>query len=70
MTSTQKLAIVFIKVSRQMKRLSYPLLHSVFGTVSVCHHTPSCSEYTIQQIQQHGTIRGLYKGVLRVSHCY
>ena len=62
--------IYLIRLARFFKHQLYPVLYSTFGFVSVCHHQPSCSEYAIQQIRTHGTIRGLYKGLIRLSQCY
>ena len=42
---------------------------SVFGVVSTCPQTPTCSEYTIAQVRAHGTIRGLRAGLIRVWNC-
>ena len=42
---------------------------STFGYKSYCKHSPTCSEYAIHQIQQHGTISGLYRGIKRILSC-
>ena len=34
-----------------------------------CRFYPTCSEYTKDSVFEHGTIKGLYKGVLRVLRC-
>ncbi len=36
---------------------------------AVCRFTPSCSEYTAQAVQAHGTWRGLRLGVARLLRC-
>lgn len=35
-----------------------------------CRYSPTCSEYTYQQVRKHGTIRGLLLGLKRVLSCY
>ncbi|AZR81292.1 membrane protein insertion efficiency factor YidD [Thiomicrospira sp. S5] len=35
-----------------------------------CRFYPSCSHYTIEAIQQHGVLCGLWLGVKRVSKCH
>lgn len=70
MTFFQQIAIFGIQNLKRLKHALYPLLYSTFGFVSVCRHKPSCSDYAIQQIERHGTILGLYRGLVRISHCY
>ncbi|MFH1896311.1 MAG: membrane protein insertion efficiency factor YidD [bacterium] len=38
-------------------------------THSVCHFTPTCSEYTLQAVQKYGSIRGLCLGFMRIIRC-
>jgi hypothetical protein len=44
----------------------YQVINPFKGT---CRYSPTCSEYTRQAIQKHGTIRGLWMGVKRVLRC-
>ena len=37
---------------------------------SNCRFHPTCSEYTIQAINEHGVYRGLILGVKRISKCH
>ncbi len=34
-----------------------------------CHFYPTCSEYAKESVLEHGTIKGSYKGLLRVLRC-
>jgi len=35
-----------------------------------CRYSPTCSVYTYQQIQKHGTIAGLMLGAKRIASCH
>ena len=35
-----------------------------------CRFNPSCSNYTIQAIEQHGSLAGLYFGLKRLLKCH
>jgi putative membrane protein insertion efficiency factor len=34
-----------------------------------CRYTPTCSEYTIQALKQHGVFKGLALGIYRIARC-
>ena len=37
---------------------------------SNCRFNPTCSEYTIQAVNEHGVYRGLILGAKRISKCH
>ena len=37
---------------------------------SNCRFHPTCSDYTIQAVNEHGVYRGLILGVKRISKCH
>lgn len=45
-------------------------LSPLFGMGNSCRYTPSCSQYAIEAIDQHGAIRGLFYAVKRLSCCH
>lgn len=67
----KKLFIILIRVyQRLLKPVFDTVLLSVFGFTSKCRYAESCSHYTLRQIEERGTIRGLYLGLRRVSSCW
>jgi len=39
-------------------------------TRGACRHLPSCSEYAIEALARHGTLRGTYLAARRVMRCH
>ena len=61
MSLSVRVAIVVIR--------SYQLLLSPFAG-GACRFQPSCSEYAMTAVQEHGAIRGLWLALRRVSRCH
>ena len=56
-----------------LKPLLDGVLQSAFGFHFKCKIEAtgvSCSQYTIQQIEKHGTISGLFRGLKRIMRCW
>jgi len=53
-----------VAVIRIYKRIVSPLLPPA------CRFTPTCSEYAAEAIERHGTIRGTWLAVKRLSRCH
>ncbi len=58
-----------------MKRLILASIRFYRNVVSpllppTCRFTPSCSRYTLEAVEEYGVVRGLCKGVWRVSRCH
>ena len=61
MTTGVRVGIVVVR--------AYQLLLSPFAG-GACRFTPSCSEYAIDAIREHGAWRGLVLALRRVSRCH
>lgn len=65
------IAILFIRFyQRILSPVLNSVLHSVFGFHFRCKYEVSCSQYTVQQIEKHGTIAGLFLGFKRIISCW
>ena len=47
-----------------------PLLATLGGPGSGCRFHPTCSEYFLQAIDSHGTVRGIFLGLKRIARCH
>jgi len=45
-----------------------PLLVAITG--SGCRFEPTCSEYFLQAVETHGTMRGIWLGLKRIARCH
>jgi putative membrane protein insertion efficiency factor len=61
MTPGARVGIVLVR--------AYQLALSPFAG-GACRFTPSCSDYAIQAIQEHGAVRGLGLALRRVGRCH
>ncbi len=35
-----------------------------------CRFFPTCSQYSIDAVKKHGSVKGLFKAILRLSKCH
>lgn len=47
-----------------------PLKFLFFGTTGSCRYTPTCSEYARQAVARHGSLKGTWLAVKRISRCH
>ncbi|MEZ4799413.1 MAG: membrane protein insertion efficiency factor YidD [Flavobacteriales bacterium] len=55
---------VFIFPIRIYQALISPLLGSN------CRHTPTCSQYAVEAINEWGPLKGMWMGLKRISKCH
>ncbi|MDA0347602.1 MAG: membrane protein insertion efficiency factor YidD [Verrucomicrobia bacterium] len=46
-----------------------PIKNALLGPGGCCRFHPTCSEYTLESVKAHGTIKGLYFSIIRLSKC-
>ena len=61
---------VFIFLIRGYQLVISPMLTVLNGGVGCCRFTPTCSEYTIQALREHGLFKGSWLGIKRISRCH
>lgn len=59
----------FITLITLYQRIISPLLHQLLGIKAGCRNMPTCSEYAIEALREHGTGKGLLLAVLRLINC-
>src|ERR1051326_2193189 len=60
-----------IRVSVRLYQLTLsPLLVALGGTGCGCRCQPTCSEYFLQAVEMHGTVRGIFLGLKRLARCH
>ncbi len=55
---------IFIGIIRLYQYIISPLLPNS------CRYYPTCSQYSIQALQKHGLMKGLWLSVKRISRCH
>ena len=55
---------LIIAILRIYKRWISPLLPSA------CRYRPTCSEYMMDAVEEHGVLRGVWMGLRRLARCH
>lgn len=61
MEESEKLVVGSIKAYQKYIRYVRPK--------SPCKYSPSCSQYMIDAVEKHGTLKGVAKGAYRILRC-
>src|SRR5204863_6544810 len=47
-----------------------PVLHLLAGPGGGCRFEPTCSQYFLEAVEEHGSIKGSWLGVKRLCRCH
>jgi hypothetical protein len=47
-----------------------PALHCLFGPHCGCRYTPTCSEFAIEALRNHGALTGSWLALKRIGRCH
>ncbi len=63
-----KIAVVLIEIYQKLFSFDKGVLR-VLAIGGACKFSPTCSEYTKQQILKHGLVKGSWLGMRRILKC-
>ena len=63
----EKINRIIIEIPVTLIRIYQFLVSPLLG--QNCRFTPSCSQYTIDSLRQHGIMYGLYLSIRRITSC-
>ena len=63
----EKINRIIIEIPVTLIRIYQFLVSPILG--QNCRFTPTCSQYTIESLRQHGIVHGLYLSIRRIISC-
>ena len=63
----EKINRIIIEIPVTLIRIYQLLVSPLLG--QNCRFTPSCSQYSIESLRQHGIMYGLYLSIRRITSC-
>jgi len=67
MNAAQNILIFGVRIYRWVIS---PLKSCILGPFARCRFTPTCSEYTLEALKNHGALGGTWLGLKRICRCH
>jgi putative membrane protein insertion efficiency factor len=61
---------ILISAVRVYRWILSPAKTALFGPLGRCRFTPTCSQYALEAVREHGALRGSWLATRRICRCH